>query len=236
MINVTTIFRREMNAYFLSPVAYVVIVVFLVLTGYFFQKALFITSEASLRYSLAISQFILSILTPVITMRLLAEENKTGTIETLMTAPVTDFEVVFGKFLSAWGLYCVMLAPTLIYIAILCWVGNPDIGPIISSYIGLILMGAMFVSVGLMVSSFTKNQIVAVVIGIVSLMLLWVAGYYVAGGEGSLSAVLRYIGTFGHWETFTKGIIDTRDVVYYVSLTALFIFITVRVVESRKWR
>lgn len=236
MTNIPTVFRREMNAYFLSPVAYVVIVVFLVVSGYFFQQALFITNEASLRYSLAISQFIFSILTPVITMRLLAEESKTGTIETLMTAPVTDLEVVLGKFLSAWGLYGVMLAPTLIYIALLSWVGSPDIGPVISSYIGLMLMGAMFVSIGLLVSSLTKNQIVAAVIGIVSLMLLWVVGYYVAGGEGWFSEVLKYIGTFGHWDTFTKGLVDTRDVVYYVSLTALFIFITVRVVESRKWR
>lgn len=236
MTNVPTVFQREINAYFLSPVAYVVIVVFLVVSGYFFQQALSITNEASLRYSLAISQFILSILTPVITMRLLAEENKTGTIETLMTAPVTDFEVVFGKFLAAWGLYCVMLAPTIIYIVFLSWVGNPDIGPIISSYIGLILMGAMFVSIGLLVSSLTKNQIVAAVIGIVSLMILWVVGYYVAGGEGWFSEVLKYIGTFGHWDAFTKGLVDTRDVVYYVSLTALFIFVTVRVVESRKWR
>lgn len=236
MTNVPTVFRREMNAYFLSPVAYVVIVVFLVVSGYFFQKALFITTEASLRYSLAISQFVLSILTPVITMRLLAEESKTGTIETLMTAPVTDFEVVFGKFLAAWGLYSVMLAPTLIYIAFLSWVGNPDIGPIISSYIGLILMGAMFVSIGLLVSSLTKNQIVAAVIGIVSLMILWVVGFYVAGTEGWFSEALKYIGTFGHWDTFTKGLVDTRDVVYYVSLTALFVFITVRVIESRKWR
>jgi ABC-2 type transport system permease protein len=225
-----------MNAYFFSPVAYVVIVVFLVVSGYFFQKMLFLTNEATLRYSLAISQFVLSILTPVITMRLLSEETKTGTMETLMTAPVTDFEVVFGKFLAAWGLYGVMLTPTLLYIAALSWVGNPDIGPIISSYIGLILMGAMFVSVGLLVSALTKNQIVSAVIGIGALMILWFAGYYVAGGEGWSSEILRYIGTFGHWDTFTKGLIDTRDIIYYASLTALFIFITVRVVESRKWR
>lgn len=236
MVNVSTIFRREMSAYFLSPVAYVVIVVFLVVSGYFFQKFLLITSEASLRYSLGISQFVLSILTPVITMRLLSEENKTGTIETLMTAPVTDFDVVFGKFLAAWGLYCVMLAPTLLYIALLSWVGTPDIGPVISSYIGLIFMGAMFVSVGLLISACTKNQIVAAVIGIVSLMILWGVGYYVSGSEGWLPSILEYLGTFGHWETFTKGLIDTRDVVYYITLTALFIFITVRVVESRKWR
>jgi len=195
-----------------------------------------LTQETTLRYSLAYTQFILSILTPVITMRLMAEENKTGTIEPLMTAPVTDFEVVFGKFLAAWALYNVMIAPTAFYIAFLAWVGNPDYGAIIASYIGLILMGGLFVSIGLLVSAVTKNQIVAAVIGIVALLILLVIGLASAGNEGWLYSTLKYIGTYDHWETFTKGIVDTRDVVYYVSFTALLLFIVVRIVESRRWR
>ena len=236
MTSAGTIFQREINAYFLSPIAYVIIAVFTVFSGYFFSIMLGITQESTLRYSLAYTQFILSILTPVITMRLLAEENKTCTIEPLMTAPVTDFEVVFGKFLAAWALYNVMIAPTAFYIIFLAWVGSPDYGAIIASYIGLVLMGGLFISIGLLVSAITKNQIVAAVIGIVSLLILLVIGLASSGGEGWFYNALRYIGTYDHWDTFTKGIVDTRDVIYYVSFTALLIFIVVRIVESRRWR
>ena len=181
MTSTGTIFQREINAYFLSPIAYVVIAVFMVFSGYFFSVMLGLTQESTLRYSLAYTQFILSILTPVITMRLFAEEYKTGTIEPLMTAPVTDFEVVFGKFLSAWALYNVMIAPTAFYIIFLAWVGSPDYGAIIASYIGLILMGGLFVAIGLLVSAVTKNQIVAAVIGIVALLILLVIGFATSG-------------------------------------------------------
>ncbi|MDR4509964.1 MAG: ABC transporter permease [Candidatus Brocadiaceae bacterium] len=236
MSNTGTIFQREISAYFLSPIAYVVIAVFTVFSGYFFSVMLGITQETTLQYSLAYSQFILSILAPVITMRLLAEESKTGTIEPLMTAAITDFEVVFGKFLAAWALYNIMIAPTAFYIIFLAWVGSPDYGTIISSYIGLVLMGGFFISIGMLVSAVTKNQIVAAVIGIVALLILLVIGLASSGNEGWLYATMRYIGTYDHWETFTKGIIDTRDVVYYVSFTALLLFIVVRIVESRRWR
>ncbi|HHT9117243.1 MAG TPA: ABC transporter permease [Candidatus Hypogeohydataceae bacterium YC38] len=236
MNNVPTVFKREMISYFYSPIAYIVIAVFLVFSGYFFARILALTQQATLTYSLANTQFILSILAPVITMKLLSEEVRSGTIEMLMTAPVTDFEVVFGKFLAALFLYLVMLAPTLLYVVFLNWVGKPDIGPIISSYIGLALMGSMFVSVGLLMSALTKNQVVAGVTGIVTLVILFFAGYAVSGTEGWYVAALQYIGTYDHWESFTKGLVDTRDVVYYISITALCIFIAVRIVESRKWR
>lgn len=236
MRSISTIFQKETNSYFLSPVAYVIIAVFTIFSGYFFSIMLGITQETTLRYSLSYTQFILSVLTPVITMRLLAEENKTGTMEPLMTAPITDFEVVFGKFLSAWALYNVMIAPTAFYIIFLAWVGSPDYGAIIASYIGLILMGGLFISIGLLVSAITKNQIVAAVIGIVALLILLVIGLASTGSEGWFYSTLRYIGTYDHWDTFTKGIIDTRDIVYYVSFTALLLFIVVRIVESRRWR
>lgn len=232
----TTIFKREMIGFFFSPVAYIVIAVFLLFAGYFFATILALTQQASLTYSLANTQFILSILAPVITMRLLSEEVRAGTIEMLMTAPVTDFEVVFGKFLAAWLLYLVMLAPTLLYVVFLTWVGQPDMGPIISSYIGLTLMGGMFISVGLLMSALTKSQVVAGVLGIVTLVILFFVGYAVSGTDVWYAAAFQYIGTYGHWESFTKGLVNTSDVVYYITITALCLFITVRVLESRKWR
>lgn len=236
MRNVSAIFQREIKSYFLSPIAYVVISVFLVASGFFFAGNLQFWKEASLKGSLDSIQFFLLLLTPVITMKLFSDETRSGTIETLMTSPVSDFDVVFGKFLAALGLYAVMILPTWMYVVFLSFYGNPDFGPIISSYIGLILMGGLFVSIGLLISSLTRNQVVAAVIGIVSLILLWVIGFLSTYGEGWFYDSLRYCGTFDHWESFTKGIVDTRDVIYYLSFTALMLFITVRSLESRKWR
>lgn len=237
MVNVPTMFRKEINSYFLSPIAYIVIAVFLIYTGFFFSTTLFENKVVTLRFSVMYIQFILPFLVPVITMRLFAEEAKSGTMETLMTAPVTDFEVVVGKFLAAFALYCVMIFSTLIYVVFLGWVGNPDYGTIITSYIGLLLMGSVYIAVGLLTSAVTKNQIIAAVIGIVGLLFLLIIGFvnYIVG-DGFLAECFKYIGTFDHWEAFTKGLVDSRDVIYYISLTVLLLFISIRVVESRKWR
>lgn len=237
MKNVPVLFRRELSSYFLSPIAYIVIAVFLIYTGFFFSTSLFDNKVVTLRFNVMYIQFILPFLVPIITMRLFSEEVKSGTIETLMTAPVTDFEVVMGKFLAAFGLYNVMILSTLIYVVFLSWVGAPDYGSIITSYIGLALMGSVYISVGLLTSAVTKNQIVSAVIGIVGLLFLLVIGFvhYIAG-EGFLSECLKYVGTFDHWETFTKGLVDSRDIIYYLTLTLLLLFITIRIVESRKWR
>ena len=237
MTKVPALFRRELNAYFLSPIAYIVIAVFLIYTGFFFSTSLFENKVVTLKFSVMYIQFILPFLVPVITMRLFSEESKSGTLETLMTAPVSDFEVVMGKFFAAFGLYAVMILSTLIYVVFLHWVGTPDYGSIITSYIGLLLMGSVYISVGLLTSAITKNQIISAVIGIVGLVFLLIIGFvhYIVG-EGFFSECLKYIGTFDHWEAFTKGLVDTRDVIYYISLTVLLLFITIRVVESRKWR
>lgn len=231
-----TIFKREMMGFFYSPIAYVLIAIFLIFSGYFFATILALTQQATLSYSLANTQFILSIIAPIITMKLLSDEVRSGTIEMLMTAPVTDFEVVFGKFLAAWFLYLVMLAPTLLYVVFLQWVGQPDMGPVLSSYIGLALMGLMFISIGLMMSAFTRSQMIAGISGIVTLVILFFMGYAASGTATWYAAALQYLGTYSHWEPFTKGMVNTKDILYYVTITALCLFITVRMVESRKWR
>ncbi len=237
MTKVPAMFRRELNAYFLSPIAYIVIAVFLIYTGFFFSTSLFENKVVTLKFSVMYIQFILPFLVPVITMRLFSEESKSGTLETLMTAPISDFEVVMGKFFAAFGLYAVMILSTLIYVVFLHWVGNPDYGSIITSYIGLLLMGSVYIAVGILTSAVTKNQIISAVIGIVGLVFLLIIGFvhYIVG-EGFFSECLKYIGTFDHWEAFTKGLVDSRDVIYYITLTVLLLFITIRVVESRKWR
>jgi len=235
---VPTIFRRELTSFFYSPIAYIVMTVFMVISGFFFYANLSRFEEVSYAmrgqfYNMAIVFLFVS---PMITMRLLAEEHRSGTIETLMTAPVTDFEVVFGKYLASVAFYIVILIPTLAYPITLAMVGSPDWGPIISGYIGIILLGGFFLSIGLFCSSLTRNQIVAAILAFVILLLLWLLDIVSRGGGDTASDVIKYLTVFYHLDAFVKGLIDTRDVIYYVSICAFCLFATVRVVESRKWR
>ncbi|MCD5402054.1 ABC transporter permease [candidate division NPL-UPA2 bacterium] len=231
MRKIPTLFYREFRSMFFSPIAYIVLTLFLVVSGYFFSMVLHFTREASLRFTLHNMAFVLLFISPMLTMRLLAEERKSGTIETLMTDPVTDMEVVLSKFFAVLSFYLIILAPTLLYVVILKLIGNPDFGPILSGYLGLILIGCVFLSIGLFASSLTKNQIVSAVISLVILLLLWVIGW-----ASDISKVAGYLSLFEHFEDFRKGVIDTRNIIYYLSTCVLFLFLTVRVVEARKWR
>lgn len=238
MVNIPALTRRDASAIFLSPIAYVVTAFFLLLSGYFFWVIAINSQEASLRYVLDNIGMILVFVTPLLTMRLISEETRSGTIETLMTAPVTDFEVVFAKYLAAFVFLLVMIIPTVAYGFILCTLAepNPDLGQMVAGYTGLILMGGMFLSIGLFFSSVTTNQIIAAVATLITLMLLSVLTYMADAASGVWRDVLEYVGAMGHLSSFQKGLIDTRDVVYFVSITVFFIFLTVRSLESRRWR
>jgi len=237
MRSVPTLFVREWKSFFFSPTAYIVITVFLALAGYFFFGNLSFSRQATLRPTLDVFAIVLLFVTPIITMRLLAEEARSGTIETLLTAPVRDVEVVLGKFFASLAFLICMLLPTGYYVAVLAKVGSPDYGQIISGYIGLVLVGCVFLSVGLLCSAATKNQIVAAVVAFVALLILWILGALgqLAQQQG-LKELLEYIGFFRHFDSFQKGLIDTRDVIYMLSVTTFCLFLTVRVVETRKWR
>jgi len=238
MISVPTLVRREANAIFLSPIVYIVTAVFLLLSGYFFYAITVGSREPSLRYVIDNMAITLLFVTPMITMRLLSEEAKTGTLQTLMTTPVTDFEVVLAKFIAGMIFYLVMIAPTIVYCIMLYWLAdpNPDLGQMVAGYIGLTLLGGLFVSMGLMFSSLTQNQIVAAISALVVLLLLWVLGWAASHASGVLKDMLEYLGIGKHLASFRKGLIDTRDVIYFLSLTVFALFLTVRSVESRKWR
>ncbi len=239
MGNLWALYRRETNSVFLSPVVYLFTTVFLVVTGFFFYIYIRDAQQASLRWVFSNISIILLFFAPAITMRLLSEEAKTGTLETLMTAPVTDIQVVLAKFFAGLTFYMVMLLPTLSYVALLRMVagsGVVDYGPVLSAYLGFILMGAMFVSLGLFFSSLTRNQIVAFAVTLATLLLLWVVGMFARGKTGVIHQIIGFLGMFEHIDAFVKGLIDTRDVVYYLSTTFFFLFLTVRSVESRKWR
>jgi ABC-2 type transport system permease protein len=245
MKNIWILFKKELKSYFVSPIAYVMFVVFLILAGYFFfslTAAFNLQSMHYMRYEYGMGEInvnemvirplfynfsiILLLMIPLFTMRMYAEEKKSGTLELLMTAPLSNLQLITGKFLGTLAVYMIMLGFTLIYPLILFMYGNPDWGPIASGYVGLLLMGAAYISVGSLCSSFTENQIVAAVISFGVLLFLWViswASYFVGPDLGE---VLSYISIIEHFDDFAKGIMDTKDIVFYLSFILFSLFLT----------
>jgi ABC-2 type transport system permease protein len=173
---------------------------------------------------------------PMITMRTYSEEKRSGTIELLLTAPITDFQIIIGKFLGAMGLYAAMLAVTAIHIVLLYWVSEPEWMPIVTSYLGLLLLGGCFMAIGLFISSLTKNQIVAVVATFVVFMMLWMINWIAQFMSPTSQAVLNYLSITNHLEDFMGGVIDTKHVVYYLSFIGFGLFLTARSVDVERWR
>jgi len=235
-LTVLTIARRELEAYFVSPIAYIVTAAFLVISGYLFSLILIDLHQASLEILFANIIVTLLFITPLLTMRLLADEQRMGTLEVLMTAPVRDWEVVVGKFLAALGLFGVMLLFTLYY-PFLIWRfgGSPDPGPIISGYLGLLLMAGAMLAIGTLTSTMTSNQMVAAVLCFGILLMLWLvdAASRVAP---SLAGLLAELSLRERYLDFARGAINLEDVVYYLSLVAGALFIATRVLESRRYR
>lgn len=238
MRNILIIAKRELRSYFTSAIAYVVFAMFLILAGYFFSMILLITKQASLQgvaYNITIT---LLFFTPLITMKLFAEERKLGTLEILMTKPVKDFEVVLGKFLAALGFLALMFLTTGVYVFILIKYGNPDMGPIWSSYLGLLLIGGSFLSLGIFASTLSENQIIAAVVsfGLVLLMWLmnWISGQLELGT--GIEETLSYLSLSAHFDDFLKGVVDLKNIVFYLSFIVFWLFVTVKSIEVRKWK
>ncbi len=257
MRNVLTIIGKELRSYFVSPVAYVVLTGFLLLGGWFFFNLLsrfsllltlytqFQGGEAANRLNLndyVIAplmhnlSIILVILIPMITMRAYAEEKKSGTYELLLTSPMRTGELVLGKFLASFLFVCIMIGLTGVYPVILLAFGNPEVGVIVAGYLGLLLLATSFVAVGLLTSSFTENQIIAAVSGLVATLLLYIIGWPAETAGNVLGPLLRYLSVTEHFADMVKGLIDTRGLVYFASLIALALFLTQRSVESMRWR
>jgi len=233
--NTTTIALKEFKSYLASPMAYVVTGIFLVFTGFFFQSSLTTYSETSIRGFLGWGSILLLLLAPVLTMRLLAEEKKMGTMELLLTAPVRDNEVIVGKFLGSLGILTAMLALTFYYPLLLMWFGDPDWGPIATGYLGLFLLGGASLAVGLFASSLTSNQLVAAVVAGGILCALWFVGMAADLLPEALGEVIGYLSLSYHFPDFMRGVIDTRGIIYYLSITVLFLFLAIRSLESSRW-
>jgi ABC-2 type transport system permease protein len=230
--------RKELRTYFVSPVAYVVIAAYLVMSGVFFAILVLQqpgTAESSLSIVFGNVAVVLLLIAPALTMRLLAEEQKSGTIELLLTSPVQDWEVVLGKYLASLVLFLIPVGLTLLYPVLLNRYTPPDMGPVIGGYVGIVLFGAAFLAVGMLATSLTQNQVVAAVVAIAALLALWLTGAFAGSARPPVSTVLSYLSIITHYSEFSRGLIDTRDVVYYLSVIAVSLFLSVRVLETRRW-
>ena len=230
--------RKELVIYFTSPMAYVVAAVFVALTGVFFIDSIDRPfAEASMRGMLVNSVFfLLTLIPPILTMRLLAEEQKLGTLELLLTAPVRDYDVVIGKFLASFVILSTTVLLTLFYVILLFFYSDPDPGPILSGYLGFLLFGSAALAIGLLASSLTANQIVAAVVGIGIILLFTLIDRVSEILGGTVANVLDQLSLATHFDSFARGVIDTSDIIYYLMLTMVFLFLTIRSLESRRWR
>ncbi len=253
MRNVLAIAQRELNAYFASPIGYVLIGFFALLFGWFFYVPLaYFLQQSNMAgmqpgQNLNINQMLIGptlmnttvvmlFLFPLITMRTYSEEKRSGTIELLLTSPLRDVEIILGKFLGAMLLYAAMLAVTLIHLSILFIYGQPEWKPIATGYLGLLLMGGCFLSLGLFISSLTKNQIVAAMATFAVFLMLWVINWISTFVGPTTQTVLQYLSLTDHFDDFAKGVIDTKHLVYYLSFMAFGLFLTAKSVDTERWR
>ncbi len=227
------VMKKELRAYFVSPIAYIVITIFLIFTGFFFFKDFFYFNQAEMRNLFQLLPLMFTFVVPAITMRLFSEEKHSGSIEILMTMPVRTLDVVVGKFLAGSAFVAVMLAPTLVYLVTLIIAGDPDPGPIIGGYLGALLLGGAYTSIGVFASSLSKNQIIAFITGWAINFSLWIVDKVVIFLPSKLSFI-QYMGSDNHFQNISKGLIDSRDIIYFLSVMALFILITVKILDERR--
>jgi len=233
--NVHTIFRRELRSYFNSPVAYVVIIVFLSIIGWFFSSNLFLMNVASMRIVFELVPIVFLFFVPAVTMRLLAEEKKSGTIELLTTKPVRDVEIIVGKFLAAWVLLAAALAPTFLYAVALAFLGPLDVGPVFTGYIGLLLMGAVYIGIGLFASSLTENQIIAFIVSFLIILGLFLLDKVLMYVPDALASTMEFLAVDYHLSNIARGVIDSRNVIYFLSLLGFSLMAATVSLERRKW-
>ncbi|GAB4321446.1 MAG: ABC transporter permease [Candidatus Zixiibacteriota bacterium] len=237
LANTWTFTVKELRGFFSSAVAYVVLTLFLLIAGWFFASGLFLVGQADMRdlFSVVIPLIFLFFI-PALTMRLIAEEKKSGTIELLVTMPIRDIEIVLGKYLAAVILVATALVLTFAYPLTISILGDPDSGALIGGYLGLLLMGAAYVAIGMFTSGLTQNQIIAFIIGFVIVFGFFMLDKVLIFFPGAVASVLEYASVTYHFQNLARGVIDSRDVVYYLSLIVLFLFLAVRTLEARKWR
>ncbi len=254
MRNTWTICRRELYSYFVSPIAWVLLAIFALLSGYFtyvitgyFVQASFQSQMSGQSVPMNLNEQVITplfsniaviglFLIPLISMRLFAEEKRQGTIELLVTSPVHDLEIVMGKWLSAVIMYCALLLVLLIDYSFLFIYGQPDWKPVLTGFLGVLLEGACLLALGTFISTTTKNQIVAGAVGFALALLLYILNWTTSFGNSPTVQVLGYLSILSHLDSFTRGVIDSKDVIYYLSMIFIGLFLTSRSLESLRWR
>ena len=255
MRNTLAIADKEVRSYFASPIAYIIIGLFALLFGFFFYVYLMAFDRQSqqmmqfgggggganinqmmIRGLFQNAAVIILFVMPMITMRTYSEEKRSGTIELLLTSPVSDLQIILGKYFGALTLYATMLLVTMIYMGILFWIGEPEWRPIATGYLGLLLMGGCFLSAGLLISSLTKNQIVAGFLTFATFLMLWIINWPGEYSGPTTRDLLNYLSITQHFDDFARGVIDTKDIVYYLSFITFGLFLTAKSVDSERWR
>jgi gliding motility-associated transport system permease protein len=259
MKKILAIFEKEFRSFFYSPMAYIVIALFTALTGVFFYLYLSNFVEAAMMDQIRSQQYqqmpqrfnlnlmlirpyfwniaLISLFTlPAITMRLYSEEKKQGTIELLYTSPLTPLQIVSGKFLAGLAFYFVLLIPTMFFQSLLFIYGDPEFLPVLSGYLGLLLLSSAFISIGLFISTMTENQIIAAIAGFATSLLLWVVGWGANYAGPVFAPVLQYVSIINHFEDFAQGVVDSTHVIYYILFSFFGIYLSLKSIESIKWR
>jgi ABC-2 type transport system permease protein len=254
MKNVLIICGKEIKSYFSSPIAYLLMTIFAVIFGYFFFSATAYFVQASMQMQMQgqnspmnVNDFIIGpllgnasvvglFLIPMISMRLFAEEKKQGTIELLMTSPVKDWEIIVGKWLGAMVMYACVIGVSALNVALLFAYGKPDWRPVLVGYLGLLLQGGCLLAIGTFISTTTNNQIIAGGATFAVCLLLWVLDWVSSYEQAAWAKVIAYCSVLTHFEPFSKGVIDSKDVIFYLSMIFLGLFLTQRSLESLRWR
>jgi ABC-2 type transport system permease protein len=234
--NILAVAERELRSYFVSPVAWVVTAMFIAMWGFLFGIIIPQSREANLRPVLSNFSVTFLLAAPLLTMRLVAEEARTGTLELLLTQPLREVELVIGKYLGAVVFLVFMLVATFYFPIQLEIYGNPDEGPMVAGYIGVLLQGMAFLAIGLMASALTQNQIVAAVVTFVSLLIMWLADALARVIPGTAGQVAQYISITKRFEDMPRGVLDTKDVFFFLSIVIACLFITTQIIAARRWR
>ena len=237
MRNIKTIFLREIRAYFNSPMAYIFLVIFAIINGYFFTNTFFLINQSDLRILFGIIPIVYLFFIPAVSMGLIAGEQNTGTIEIITTLPITNSEFVIGKFLAAFTLILLGLAATVVHFITLVYVGtNVDYGALFSGYFGLALIGAAYASIGTFASSITENQVVAFILGVFVVLVFYLMDKMLLFVPSGLSGFIQYLSVEYHLSNISRGVIDSRNLIYFASIVGFFLFLTIQSIEVRKWR
>lgn len=238
MKTILTIAKREFTAYFTSPIAYVYLITFLAVANWFFFRSFFLIGQADMRVFFGLMPWVFLFFVPAVAMGKWAEERKQGTLEILFTLPIRECDVVAAKFFAGLMLIATALLFTLPMVITVAFTGNADLGPVMGGYLGLFFLGGAYLAIGLVISALTENQIIAFIIGVVvSFFMLIIGTPFVVGGvSGILARAIQYLGLGTHFESIARGVVDSRDIIYYLSVTGFFLFLNLKALETRARR